>query len=192
MSEVNEVGSKEFSRLSLYRLAEGLLQDNPEALMPKFMIELLSDVSAAEKRIEMAGGYHARTEREVEIESFLDNTVTGQAAECDGDVALIVGKIRFLLELVDAGRNRIHLVEGDNERLKDHIDSLDSKLREWSGLNDNMVAENSRLRGLLHKAQEEIAFKNRLLTSATHQNTELGDAIERIGEFARQFQPKRK
>jgi hypothetical protein len=53
------------------------------------------------QRIELAGGYHERTEREIEINQALDQIPTNERDPSD----VAIGE---LLTLVDAGRNRLH------------------------------------------------------------------------------------
>lgn len=65
---------------------------------------------AAEERILMAGGYHQRTQEEVDIEATLNEIPEGDRDPIDHAIA-------YLLKLVDTGRNRLHEVECKNEEM---------------------------------------------------------------------------
>jgi len=63
-----------------------------------------AEIEGLNQRIQLAGGYHHRTEREVEIREALEQTEESERDSADNTIA-------ELLTLVDAGRNRVYLAE---------------------------------------------------------------------------------
>lgn len=84
--------------------------------------DALAERDEALRRIQLAGGYHMRTEREVEIREALDEL--GDREKDSADHA-----ISELLELVDAGRNRVYTAEAERDEalrlLRSAKDSLE-------------------------------------------------------------------
>lgn len=98
------------------RVEHGNLSDAELAEMQALHEELIERQKVADDsatRIELAGGYHQRTPREVEIEELV-NSLSGIPAT-SASINKVEMAIRDLLALVDAGRNRLHEAE---EKLK--------------------------------------------------------------------------
>jgi hypothetical protein len=79
--------------------------------------ELREQLAAAENRISLAGGYHERTSREIAIDDWLCHNPSHIPGPTQSD-------IRYLLDLVDAGRNRVHEEISKREAAEAELASL--------------------------------------------------------------------
>lgn len=151
--------------VSLWKICDTMLEKEPGAIFPKLVQEMMVELSAARKRIEAAGGYHARTEREVEIAESMEDPNTRQDWP----------DVSYLLELVDAGRNRVHLAETENESLKARERNLECQCGELEGLLENAQADSKKWRSKCELHIREI----RELVPAATTVTEACDSISK-------------
>lgn len=89
------------------------------------LAEAEADLAEKTRRVDLAGGYHERTPREIAIERELNDGIAAtESAE------------RYLLELVDAGRNRLHLEIEAKEAAEQKLAEAEAKVGElkepWS------------------------------------------------------------
>lgn len=116
---------------------------------------LKKQLAEAENRIMLAGGYHDRTEREVEIEAALEETPPSERDPADVAIA-------ELLALVDAGRNRVHeeiekreAAEREREDLLARVRRAEKNASEALSLCEELAAAGYRIMQLAGGAEIE-------------------------------------
>jgi hypothetical protein len=89
-----------------------------EITQPLSELELVKKENAELKaRLQIAGGYHMRTEREVEIVAALEGTPPDELDSADH-------AIFELLEIIDAGRNRVYTAEEGLRATRQRLEAL--------------------------------------------------------------------
>jgi hypothetical protein len=96
------------------------VRDNATTGLAQFTvdkIELRKRAEAAERQVSLAGGYHERTAREVAIDDWLRHDPSHIPPPTQSD-------IRYLLDLADAGRNRVREEVGKREAAERQLAEL--------------------------------------------------------------------
>jgi chromosome segregation ATPase len=108
-----------------------------------------AEVERLNERLQLAGGYHERTEREVEIEAALSETPESERDPADVAIA-------ELLALVDAGRNRVHQAEAEVKRLRSAMILAEAEQTRLRMEAIAAQAEVERLRGIIGTTKDGV------------------------------------
>lgn len=161
-------------RIDLWKLTERLLETDPESIFANLTQKMMIELSAANKRIMLAGGYHGRSAREIEIAEWIESEpfVVGDKTKL---------AITDLLDLVDCGRNRVEPLEEKVEALEDRERNLESQCRELEGLLENAQTYSRRMTGNYHEA---LAAIRNLIPDAKS----LPSGVEKINAMMQKWQ----